>query len=85
MIKRRSRSLPRRIRRVLEAPRLCQPERICLFGSWVRGEADALSDADIVLIRSTEAPFLERTREVYRLLPPDVGAVGCVGLYSGGV
>lgn len=51
------------------------PERIYLFGSWARGEADELSDIDLVVIKPTSTPFLERLREVARLLPSQIGAV----------
>ncbi len=40
------------------------PERIILFGSRARGEADEYSDYDIVLIKRTDRPFLERLQEV---------------------
>ncbi len=41
-----------------------EPERIILFGSRARGEADEYSDYDIVLIKRTASPFLERLRDV---------------------
>ncbi len=31
-----------------------------LFGSYARGEADAFSDVDLLLIEPTELPFVER-------------------------
>jgi predicted nucleotidyltransferase len=40
---------------------------VYLFGSWPRGEADALSDLDVVLIKRTTQPFFERLREASRL------------------
>ncbi|MBI3301727.1 MAG: nucleotidyltransferase domain-containing protein [Deltaproteobacteria bacterium] len=63
------------IRQLLEALRPYQAERIYLFGSWARGEEDELSDLDVVVIKRTDQPFLERLREVGRLLPADLGAV----------
>lgn len=54
------------------------PERIYLFGSWAWGEADELSDLDIVIIKRTYLPFLDRTREVLSLLPQELGGSGCV-------
>jgi len=44
-------------------------ERIYLFGSRARGEADGLSDIDLVALRRTEIPFLERLAEVCTVLP----------------
>lgn len=35
-------------------------ERAVVFGSYARGEADAVSDLDLVLIESTSRPFVER-------------------------
>lgn len=64
-----------RICRIVEALRPYEPERIYLFGSWARGEADELSDVDIVVIKRTPQPFLERLREAGSLLPVDTGAV----------
>jgi predicted nucleotidyltransferase len=43
------------------------PERIYLFGSPARGEADDLSDVDLVIIKQTTEPFWDRLREVTRL------------------
>jgi len=51
------------------------PDRVYLFGSWARGEADDLSDLDVVLIKQTPAPFMERLLEASRFLPPEIGHV----------
>lgn len=40
------------------------PEKIILFGSRARGEADAYSDYDLVLIKRTQRSFLERLRDM---------------------
>ena len=52
-----------------------RPERVYLFGSWATGEADELSDVDLVVIKSTSAPFFERLREVGQFLPAELRAV----------
>ena len=44
-------------------------ERVYLFGSRASGEADELSDIDIVVIRETEQPFLERLSDLAVVLP----------------
>jgi len=41
-----------------------EPERIILFGSRARGEADEHSDYDVIVIKRTQRPFLERLREM---------------------
>ena len=38
------------------------PERIILFGSRARGDADEHSDYDLVVIKRTTRPFLQRMR-----------------------
>ena len=64
-----------RIDKLLEVLRPYQPERVYLFGSVAREEADDLSDLDIVVIKRTTAPFFERLIEVGRLLPAGTGGV----------
>jgi len=49
------------------------PDKIILFGSFCSGELSEWSDLDLVIIRETRAPFLERTRQVLELLKPQVG------------
>lgn len=46
-----------------------------LFGSAAFDEADEYSDLDVVILKRTEAPFLDRLSEVARLLPPELGAI----------
>ncbi len=64
-----------RIEVLVESLKRYQPERVYLFGSTARGEADELSDLDVVVIKRTATPFLERLREVVKLLPIELGAV----------
>jgi predicted nucleotidyltransferase len=40
------------------------PERIILFGSRARGEADEYSDYDLMVIKRTDRPFLDRLRDM---------------------
>lgn len=46
-------------------------ERIWLFGSHARGEADEDSDVDLVVVQRTELPFFERIRALTALVDPD--------------
>ena len=50
-----------------------QPDRIILFGSYCAGEIGEWSDLDMVIVKETDAPFLDRTRRVLALLRPRVG------------
>jgi predicted nucleotidyltransferase len=64
-----------RVKLLVEALRPYDPECMYLFGSWARGEADDLSDVDVVVIKRTTLPFFDRLQEVARLLPPGTGGV----------
>ena len=50
-----------------------QPDRIILFGSYCTGQIGEWSDLDMVIVKETTAPFLDRTRHVLELLRPRVG------------
>ncbi len=60
----------RRLAHLVSALRKYEPERIILFGSHARGEADEYSDLDIVVIKETEERFLDRLKTVYELVQP---------------
>ncbi len=49
------------------------PEKLILFGSAAQGEIHEWSDLDLVVIKKTEKPLMERTEEVLRLVRPQVG------------
>ena len=67
--------MKKKIRQLIKSLLPYHPDRIFLFGSWARGEEDELSDIDLVVIKQTSTPFLERLREVSTLLPAEVGGV----------
>jgi len=50
-----------------------QPEKLILFGSVAQGDIHEWSDLDLVVIKKTEQPLLERIEEVLRLIRPKVG------------
>lgn len=41
-----------------------RPERIILFGSMTHGPVDEWSDIDLLIIKDTSLPFLQRLKEV---------------------
>lgn len=45
-------------------------ERAILFGSAARGDLHEGSDLDVIVVRRTELPFVERPRELLERLPP---------------
>ncbi len=49
------------------------PERIILFGSLATGRLSEWSDLDLIVIRETSQPFLERIKTILSLLKPQVG------------
>ena len=49
------------------------PEQIILFGSYAENRITSGSDIDLVIIKKTNKPFLERTKEVLLLIQPKVG------------
>jgi predicted nucleotidyltransferase len=58
------------VRRVVECLRRYDPDKIILFGSYARGDADEYSDIDLLIIKQTDQPFLARLDEVARLIDP---------------
>jgi predicted nucleotidyltransferase len=49
------------------------PEKLILFGSVAQGDIHEWSDLDLVVVKKTDKPLLERTEEVLRLIRPKVG------------
>lgn len=45
-------------------------ERVVLFGSHARGEADDNSDVDLMIIAESDLPRFKRSRELYKLFRP---------------
>ncbi len=62
------------VRRIVEA---VHPDKIILFGSYARGEANENSDIDLMVVAPSDAPLHRRTGPVLRalrgiLFPKDV-------------
>lgn len=51
------------ITRIVE---LIRPERVVLFGSHARGEAEAHSDVDLLVVADSDRPRYERAVPIYR-------------------
>lgn len=64
-----------RFERALEGIMRYKPEKIIVFGSYVRGDTDEYSDLDFVVIKKTEKRFLERLIEVAKLIDSELGKV----------
>jgi predicted nucleotidyltransferase len=64
-----------RVKKVVERLRQYNPEKIIIFGSYVRGEADEYSDLDFVVIKKTKKRFIRRLIEVARIIGYDLGKV----------
>ena len=60
-----------RIKKIVRALKSYDPERVILFGSAARGDADAYSDIDLVVIKETSEKFLDRIERVIDFVKPD--------------
>lgn len=49
------------------------PEKVILFGSLAGDRVKEWSDIDLVIVTNTQARFLDRSKEMLRLLQPRVG------------
>jgi len=59
-----------RIEQIVSSLKEYDPERIILFGSHARRDADEYSDLDLVVIKETGERFLDRLKRVYELVRP---------------
>jgi len=63
-----------KLNKLLQALQSYHPQRIILFGSMTRGEADADSDLDVLVIKDTADPFVCRLEAMAELCPLGVHA-----------
>ena len=59
---------------LLDTLKKYRPHKVILFGSAARGEADAQSDLDVIVIKDTQESFTERLEAMAKLCPPGVHA-----------
>jgi len=45
-----------------------RPQKIILFGSYARGDADEDSDVDLLIIKETRKPFRKRWAEICQMV-----------------
>ncbi|RME70263.1 MAG: nucleotidyltransferase domain-containing protein [Chloroflexi bacterium] len=69
----RKRLLEQELKRYLELlQQYVQPEKVIIFGSLATGKIQAWSDIDLLVIQSTNLPFMERLHQIRQLLKPQV-------------
>ncbi len=66
--------MEKKLNKLLQALQSYHPQRIILFGSVARGEADADSDMDVLVIKDTTDPFVHRLEAMAKLCPLGVHA-----------
>jgi uncharacterized protein len=54
-------------KRIIETFQSVNPEKIVLFGSFARGDADSYSDIDLIVVYPTKKRFMDRLEELYAL------------------
>jgi predicted nucleotidyltransferase len=50
--------------RVLERLKAYAPQKVILYGSFARGDYHALSDVDLLIVKDTSRPFVQRIGDV---------------------
>jgi predicted nucleotidyltransferase len=53
-----------KLARIIQQIKEYHPQRVILFGSFARGDYHALSDADFLIVKETDRPFLARIGDV---------------------
>jgi predicted nucleotidyltransferase len=59
------------IEHTLQQLKKYKPEKVILFGSHARGSSDSYSDIDLVIIKKTKKLFLDRIRDVFKIIKPN--------------
>jgi predicted nucleotidyltransferase len=59
-----------RITRILKLLEKYSPEKVILFGSHAEASCDSYSDIDLLIVKETEELFLDRIKEVVKIIKP---------------
>ncbi len=65
------RQFQKELKRIVDRLRQYRPQRIILFGSFARGDYHALSDVDLLIVKETTIPFIDRIGPVLALCEGD--------------
>jgi predicted nucleotidyltransferase len=60
----------RRVKQLRQALARFGYERAILFGSGARGDVHEGSDLNVLIVKRTTLPFVDRPRDLYTALPP---------------
>lgn len=72
LAKKRKLYLEKKLKELLPRLEELNPERVILFGSFVKGNVHKSSDVDLIIIaKDIPSKFLERLDRVYKILDPD--------------
>lgn len=63
--------LQEKLTKIVEQLREYHPQKVVLFGSFARGDYHGMSDADLLIVKETDKPFLARVGEVLALCDYD--------------
>ena len=63
---------PSKIDRVVNSLMDYGPQKIILFGSVARGDADEYSDIDLIIVKETETRFIQRQVDATNLVPSGI-------------
>jgi len=66
----RAKRIEEEIRRMLEAFKAMEIEKVILFGSGARGDIGPCSDIDLIVVKKTDLPFINRLEEIYSVIEP---------------
>lgn len=60
--------LNQKLKQILNDLKPYKPEKVILFGSHARGDAHQDSDIDLLIVKKTNKPKWERSREILKLV-----------------
>lgn len=63
-----------RLNVLLKALQCYHPQYVILFGSTARGDTDAASDLDVLVVKDTQEPFVHRLETMAALCPLGIHA-----------